>query len=1614
MLHDAEDQKHVLIDEAARLAASGAAFGAGEELEHFIRAFYHDVSPVDITGRTPHDLAEAALSLWRFAAEREPGRPKIRVLLPKVPGNDWSGGHSIVQIVNDDMPFLVETVGSAIAGLGLAVELVIHPVLPVCRDMRGRLRSRGPGDVTEIKESMMHVELADDLGGLEEAAIVSQLEAVLADVRIVVGDFAAMRQAVQRMADHARGAPHPVDPSEAAENAEFLTWLDANNFLFFGYRDYAFAEDGLNVVPGSGLGILRDDQYFVFDGMRRLAQSSPEVADFLRSPRLTMISKSNRKSSVRRPVPMDTILLKTFSETGEVTGLRLLVGLFSYSSYFRPPRDIPLLRQKVRRCLERSGFSEDSYNGRALRIILNTFPRDELFQIDEDQLFETALGILQLQQRPRISLFVLRDPFERFITALVYMPRDRYSAEVRRRMASILEQAFNATLASDATHFDESPIARIHFVLATSPGQIRDISIADIERRLIEAGRAWIDRFSEALVRRRGQTNTQEVLRRFGRAFPPSYIERYTPDAAVEDINFVENVSSGAPIAVALSPRGGSELTLKLFHLAQPIPLSDVLPMLENLGLRVVNEIPFEITPAGGMRPVWMQEFQLFLQRRASIDISDASGRFAEALRQVWDGTLENDGFNRLVLMAGLTGRETVILRAYCKFLRQTGTRFSQAYMENTTSAYPELVRLLIRLFDTQFDPGRRADGRDAASEAIYNEILKQLDQVESLDQDRILRAFLTLIRQTLRTNFYQHDENGSPKPYLSVKFASRDIDLLPLPRPLFEIFVYSPRTEGCHLRGGKIARGGIRWSDRRGDLRTEILGLMKAQMVKNAVIVPVGAKGGFVVKRPPEGDRDRLMDEVVACYRFLISGLLDVTDNIQGDTIVPPRDVVRRDGDDSYLVVAADKGTATFSDIANKVAHEYGFWLGDAFASGGSMGYDHKAMGITAKGAWEAVKRHFREMGTDIQTTDFSCVGVGDMSGDVFGNGMLLSRHTKLIAAFNHMHIFIDPDPDPERSWIERKRLFDMPRSTWRDYDLKVLSKGGAIYDRTAKSLRLSPEARQRLALTEESLSPPLLIQALLRQEVDLLWFGGIGTYLKAKHETNMEVGDRANDSLRVNATSIRAKVIGEGANLAMTQRARIEYALNGGRLNTDAIDNSAGVDTSDHEVNIKIGVRDLIAAGHIAPRDRASFLGSLTGEVESLVLRDNYLQPLTLTLAAAEAPKLLDKHVRLMLALERRGRLNRTVESLPDDEAIVQRGAAKRGFTRPELAVLLAYAKIALNDELVNSDLSQEPELKSELLGYFPNRMRTIAPDVLTKHRLCREIIATVIANELLNRMGPSFIEDTQARTGRVPASIARAYIIVREVFGLASVWHDIESLDTRASAATQNRLFLAVTSIADQAMRWFLLSGLPLAIGRHIEQFRPGVVNLEAKVTDLLPEQERRTNDARCAAYVESGAPAALARRIVVLNTLSTAMDIVQISEAEGRDVTDVAKLYLAAGVSFGLLMLRRKARVMPTGTEWQQLAVDAIVDDSYMQQRAIVSQLAAERVEPSADGLQQWIAQHTGRASRLQSLLAEMARTEPPELAMLTVASRQIRALAAYPSRNMGDKSFRTQG
>jgi glutamate dehydrogenase len=1597
MTQRAEQFKAELIDRVAGQAVSRLGRERGAPVERFIRGFYANVAPDDLRGETVDDLFGAALSLWSFGLQRPPGGAKVRVYNPRLDDHGWHSLHTVIEVVNDDMPFLVDSVTAALNQRDLTVHLVIHPILRVERDAAGRLVASEAGR----PESYMQLRISERTDPALLDAIRKDLEKVLADVRAAVGDWRAMRAKVGEIVAELDRSPPPLPAEEVAEGRAFLQWLDDDHYTYLGYREYDFSGEGdqavLTIVPESGLGILRDEAYSVFEGLRNLGSLPPEMRYFLGQSRLLMVTKANRRATVHRPVPMDTIGIKRFDAAGRAVGERLFVGLLTSVAYNRSPREIPLLRRKVANILSRAGFSPASHDGKALQHILDTFPRDELFQVTEDELFDIALGILHLQDRQRIALFVRRDPFERFVTCLVYLPRERYDNELRIRLEAILARAFGGRVIGYHTHMTDAPLGRLQLTIETTPGAVPEIDLGELEQKLVEAARSWADLLREALIEAKGEERGLASFRRYGEGFPVAYRERFNAQAAVADIERLEEAASAAPRPAINLYRpieaGPDELRLKLYKAGPQLALSDVLPTLEHMGLRVVSEMPYRIDPAGAAPPLWLHEFCMVTPDGAEIEVAEVREIFHDAYVRVWTGALEDDGFNRLVLRAGLDWREVTLLRACCKYLRQVGIAFSQSYMEETLARNARIARKLVRLFRARFNPDRQAEAPNRVT-ALETKIGEALDRVANLDEDRILRRFLNLIKAVLRTNFFQA---GGGKPYLAIKLDSHRVDELPLPRPLYEIFVYSPRVEAIHLRGGKVARGGIRWSDRREDFRTEILGLMKAQMVKNAVIVPVGSKGGFVVKQPPAGgDRDQLMAEVVECYKTLIRGMLDLTDNFAGGAVVPPERVVRLDDDDPYLVVAADKGTATFSDIANGVALEYGFWLGDAFASGGSAGYDHKKMAITARGAWESVKRHFRELGKDIQAEDFTVVGVGDMSGDVFGNGMLLSPHIRLIGAFNHLHIFVDPDPDPAASLAERRRLFELPRSSWTDYDRARISAGGGVFDRRAKSIPVSAEMRRRFGLEDPGVTPAALIRAMLRAQVDLLWLGGIGTFVKAHHESNLEVGDRANDAVRVDGSEVRARVVGEGANLGFTQRGRIEYAAQAGRINTDAVDNSAGVDCSDHEVNIKILLNELVAAGDMTTKQRDRLLAAMTDEVAALVLRDNYLQTQALSVVEVAGWKQLDRQNRFMRALEKAGKLDRAIEFLPDDETVRARLAAHQGLTRPELAVLLAYAKMSLYDELLPSDLPDDPQLIDDLEKYFPAPLRQYKA-ALEGHRLRREIIATVVTNSLVNRVGPTFVHVMKERAGVGAAPIARAYAITRGAFRLRELWSAIEALDNRIPAGEQTGMLIAIARLAESGTLWFLRNGTePLDIAGHIEAYGPGIATLGEALDGLVGPADAEHLASVASEAEGRGVPPELARRLARLELMASAPDIVRIARATGSPVEAVGRTYFEVGRRFDLDWLRSATAAVPLDTHWDRLAVAAILDDINGHQREL-AQRVLDGGGPGAGDVEAWLAGRAALMQRTAALLAELKAAGKPDLAKLAIANRQLRML-----------------
>ncbi|MBT5752512.1 MAG: NAD-glutamate dehydrogenase, partial [Rhodospirillaceae bacterium] len=1470
-------------------------------VERFARAYYAQLSLDDLQTSDPSALAASAHSLFKFSATRKPKASLIRVF--NSASEKVSKRHpvrTIIEIITDDMPFIVDSVMAELNRHDVLVHLIAHPVIPVSRTATGRLKdvainAAAAGDDGGFSpESYIHIEISEQTSA-EIADIKTEMQNILTDVGYAVSDWRAMIARINDVLLDMETSPPPLVAEEIAEGREFLEWVRDEHFTFLGVRTYDLVRRGgkdyLQPAPKMNLGIMR--RMTKESTARHSAPLSPGRSRLFRKKELLIVTKAHNRATVHRSVHMDYIGVRRFDARGRVIGEHRFLGLFSSMAYNQSPRYIPLLRRKLSRVMELAGFSAFGHDGKGFLHILETFPRDELFQVSERELLEISLGILRLEERRRVALFLRRDQLEQFVSCLVYVPNDRYSTDIAHKFQTILAENLDGEINSFSTQVSDAPLARLHYTFKLKPADEAPKKAKAIEALLVAASRSWDDQLLQALIKERGEKSALDLHRKYGTGFSAAYRETFSPQTALSDIDLIEEIDRGKngrgseKFALNLyRPVGAQahELRLKIAHLnGSPIAPSDVLPMMENMGLRVVRDIPYgvELTVGDGSAEAvaphaWIHDFTMMTSDSNDVDLAASKEKFEAAFARIWTRDVEDDGFNRLVFRAGLTWREIVVLRAYCKYLGQINIPFSEAYMQDALVGNPELACLLVDLFHARCDPSL---GVAAARKMVRAsvDIEGRLEDVANLDEDRIIRRYYNLIRATLRTNYYQEEPEGGPKSYLSFKLDSLAVDDLPLPRPMYEIFVYSPRVEGIHLRGGKVARGGLRWSDRREDFRTEILGLMKAQMVKNTVIVPVGSKGGFVVKRPPSPllGREGFMKEGIECYKILIRGLLDLTDNLKGSRVTPPKQVMRHDSDDTYLVVAADKGTATFSDIANGVAIEHGFWLGDAFASGGSVGYDHKKMGITAKGAWESVKRHFRERGLNIQKQDFTTIGVGDMAGDVFGNGMLLSRHIRLVGAFNHMHIFIDPEPDAAKSFVERKRLFNLARSSWSDYRTQLISKGGGIFERSAKSIALSPQAKKLFGLSRENVTPAELIRAMLSSQVDLLWFGGIGTYLKASNESDAEVGDHANDAVRIDARDVRAHVIGEGANLGVTQRARVEYAISGcagegGRINTDAIDNSAGVDCSDHEVNIKIAVDQLIAAKKTSHKKREKLLAEMTDEVGMLVLRDNYWQTQAITIGLARGRGGFDRYVRLMQALERSGRLNRQVEFLPDDEALADRRASGQTLTRPEIAVLLGYAKLELYDRLLDSDLADDALLMRDMVRYFPTRLRDKYPDILMSHRLNREIVATRLTNSLINRAGISFIQDMGEKTGRSEADIARAYSIVRDVFGMLTLWSDIEALDNKVPAAVQTEMHIATQDLITQGSLW-LLRHCPRALNitKTCAEFAAGIAALIACLDKVLSESDRAAFDQRRLTFSSQGVPDDLAHHIAALD-------------------------------------------------------------------------------------------------------------------------------------------------
>jgi glutamate dehydrogenase len=1547
----------------------------------FLAELFRLAAPEDLERYSPQQLAAIAADSWTFIAQHTAGSAKIR-LAPAAA----SPGASVLDIVNDDMPFLVDSVIGELHERGLEISLLEHPVFSVERDEAGNLVGFEAGrEGAGRRESLIHIHI----DGLEDAAaraeIVRALEDILAEVRVCVQDWQPMLARAREVIADLRKNPPPLPAADIAEAIQFLEWLAGDNFTLLGARDYVYTNDEQALQPAfeTGLGLLRSPEMRLLRRGNQLVTITPEIREFLEEPRVLIVAKAAVRSRVHRRVHLDYVGVKRFDADGRLIGERRFCGLFTSTAYTRSTRAIPYLRRKVDNVIRRAAFESSSHSGKALVNVLETYPRDELFQIDEDTLYQFALAILQLDERPRVRVLPRRDRFDRFVSVLVYVPRERYDSRIRAAIGDYLAVAFKGRLRAFYPFFPEGPLVRVHFIIGRYEGETPNPDRQMLDRAVEQIVRSWVDGLDEAVAAAHEPEPGRVLFDRYREAFPIDYREVYPPATAVADMRLIEALAPERPLGVELYrslEQPPASAGLKVFSYKRPIPLSERVPVLENMGFRVVDERTYHIQPHQKTE-VWFHDMTLETASGEAIELPARKEQSEACFLAVMGHNAESDGYNALVLAIGLAWRDVALIRTVSRFLRQIRVPYSQDYMWATLRKHARIAAEIVALFHARFAPplNMAEDERNARESEISTAIEAALQAVDSLDEDRILRHFVNAVTAAIRTNFYQVDADGRAKDLIAVKFTSRKVDGMPLPRPLYEIFVYSPRLEAVHMRFGKVARGGIRWSDRPQDFRTEILGLVKAQNVKNAVIVPVGAKGGFVPKYlPVGGTREAVQAEGIATYKMFISTLLDITDNIgTGATgVIPPPDVVRHEGDDPYLVVAADKGTATFSDIANDLAIAHDYWLGDAFASGGSAGYDHKKIGITARGAWESVKRHFREMDINIHETPFTVVGVGDMSGDVFGNGLLRETTTKLVAAFDHRDIFIDPDPDAERTFAERRRLFDLPRSSWQDFDKTLISAGGGVYPRAAKEIRLSAQA-QKLFGVDERLTPQEFIRAILKSPVDLIFFGGIGTYVRAADETDESVGDRANDPIRVAGKDLRCKVIGEGANLGMTQRGRIEAAFRGIRLNTDAIDNSAGVNTSDMEVNIKIALSIPVRDGRLVMASRNALLAEMTDDVAGLVLRNNYLQTLALSLAERRGMEDFGFLQRLMQTLEARGLLDRAVEYLPDDMALTERRRRSQPFSRPELSVLLAYAKLSLYDDLLESAVPDDPYLAREMTRYFPKAIAERFPDALEQHRLRREIIATQLGNSMINRGGPSLIVRIADQTGAAPAAIAIAFTAVRDSYAMTALNTAIDELDNRIPGKVQLELYASVQDLLLDRIIWFLRNAdLSRGLADVVSHYRDGIAAVAACLDGALSEDELRARAARRKELAAVGAPDALAGRLADLGPLAAAPDIVLVADRTRRPVSEVAATYFAAGTFFRLDRIASAASAIQVVDYFDRLALDRARESIGDAERRLTAGMVGNGAA-GAGAVEAWVAPRKGEVERIRMAITEIA-------------------------------------
>ncbi len=1574
-----------------------------KQARQFILNYYYDLSPDDMQSLQTMDLRGAALAHWVLMQKRDPGTSLVHVYNPSLEQHGWQSSHTIVEIVTDDMPMLVNSISIELKKRELDIHLIIHPIMLCKRDNMGRLLEIPENTINTQDyqpESIMQfqVDHVSDQTTLRD--IQKNIDDIIVDARCVFEDRSSMQEKMTNIANELRSN----DNLNAEEPARLLDWLSQHRFVYLGYVEFELkrtaSTNTLQNLPDSTLGLCRNQ---VSDRCHDLDELIPrKTPSYVNSEEILSVTKTNVRAPLHRSEHMDLISVPRYNKNQKIDGKHCFIGLFTSMVYNASGSDIPWISDKIQAILQMSNLKQDSHASRALQNILETYPRDTLFQTDEKTVLKTALGILQTQDRQKIRLFGSMDKYSRYCDCLVYIPRDVYQREIRIKIQQLLLEQLNGDSAEFNIEFSsESTLARIHYTVQLKRNQAIEPDWRKIEKLVVNAARSWDDDFYDALREYYAEEQANRLYKLYHAGIPGNYKEDYLPRNACLDIEHIENIKNDSEPEISFyRPVVTSDLQIKskLYAQGHYLPLSDVIPVIENMGLKVDHERPYRIIDKNG-RTLWIHEFTAHHASGLKIDPDKSGDDFKQAFLKIWKKEIENDGFNRLVLDAHLSWHQTIILRSYCKYLLQIRAPFSQTYMIETLVNNAGVTNKIVAFFEARFEPAQQ-EHSEITCMRLIEQMEHKLQGVSSLDEDRILRAFINLIQATMRTNFYRQDHNGDPLPYLSFKLRPDMVTDMPRPRPMFEIFVYSPRVEGVHLRGGEVARGGLRWSDRREDFRTEVLGLMKAQTVKNSVIVPVGSKGGFFVKAPPQGaDREELMEEVVYCYQTFLRGLLDLTDNLAGTEVIPPQHVIRYDDDDPYLVVAADKGTATFSDIANAVAGEYKFWLGDAFASGGSVGYDHKKMGITAKGAWESVKRHFRERNHDTQKEAFSVIGIGDMGGDVFGNGMLLSSHIRLLAAFNHLHIFIDPDPDPAKSFSERKRLFDLTRSSWQDYNTSLISNGGGIFPRSAKSIELSEQALAALDIKSNHLSPDQLIHHLLQAPVDLLWNGGIGTYVKSSQESHENASDRSNDSVRVNGKQLRCTVVGEGGNLGFTQLARIEYSQHGGAIYTDAVDNSAGVDCSDHEVNIKILLDQMVQSGDMTVKQRNLLLASMTDAVAELVLKDNYLQTQCISLVAASAPQFLDNHARFMAHLESQNQLDRALEFLPDHETIAERLASQKGLVLPELSVLVSYAKMTLFKAVIQSELPDDAYLSRRLNQYFPQQLSEKYAPAIAQHRLFREIIATHIVNDLVNRLGPTFVFELQDELAADPVDVCKAFDAISSIFDMEIIWQDIEALDNKIKDSVQQELSVLVRGLVERAIHWLIRTRrVDQTVEEIVEYFKPLIAELTDKVPHCLAKINKKSYSARVKYFSKAGVPEDLAVRAAKVVPLSSSLDIVEISKSLEQPIETVGAVYFALGSHLDLQWLRDQIAELTARNHWHTLAQSGLRSDLHYQQRHLTAEIMRSgKVQKSAIGMVEKWSKNNPAITQYSTLIGELKASSVIDFTMLSLALNEVHKL-----------------